>query len=203
MVLTYNKKRIKYIYQGRFKMRVISGSARGTNLETLDGNNTRPTLDRVKEALFNIIQNYVRDSIVLDLFSGSGALGIEALSRGAKHAIMCDKSNDAIKIINKNLIKTHLEEKSTVIKNDYKNALNSLTNKKFDIIFIDPPYAADIAVDSIKNIIELDLLSDDGIIILETDETERDLKGLEKIKCNVCDLRKYGRVSLIFLNRKG
>lgn len=92
-------------------MRVISGVARGTRLESLEGNNTRPTLDRVKEALFNIIQNDVRGTCVLDLFSGSGALGIEALSRGAKFCVLCDKSSDAIKIIKKNLEKTRIRGK--------------------------------------------------------------------------------------------
>ena len=92
-------------------MRIISGIARGTRLETLEGNNTRPTLDRVKEALFNIIQNDVREAYVLDLFSGSGALGIEALSRGAKFCVLSDKSSDAIKIIKKNLEKTRIRGK--------------------------------------------------------------------------------------------
>lgn len=184
-------------------MRVISGTARGTNLETLEGNNTRPTLDRVKEALFNIIQFDIIDASVLDLFSGSGALGIEALSRGAKTCVMCDKSYEAIQIINKNIKKTHLEEKTKVIKNDYKKALELLYGQKFSVIFIDPPYNLDIAVNSIKNIIELDLLTDDGIIILETDNEKRELENLNKLNVNVYDLRKYGRVTLIFLNRKG
>lgn len=184
-------------------MRVISGTARGTNLETLEGNNTRPTLDRVKEALFNIIQNQIVDASVLDLFSGSGALGIESLSRGATFCVMCDKSYEAIGVINKNLKKTHLEQKAKIIKNDYKKALNLLQEQKFDLIFIDPPYAADIAVDSIKDIIELDLLTDDGIIILETDNEKREIENLNKLNVNVYDLRKYGRVTLIFLNRKG
>lgn len=184
-------------------MRVISGIARGTNLETLEGNNTRPTLDRVKEALFNIIQCQIIDASVLDLFSGSGALGIEALSRGAKACTMCDKSYEAIKIINKNIKKTHLEEKAKVIKSDYKKALELLKNQKFNVIFIDPPYALNIAVDSIKAITELDLLEDDGIIILETDNEKRELENLNKLNVNVYDLRKYGRVTLIFLNRKG
>lgn len=184
-------------------MRVISGTARGTNLETLEGNNTRPTLDRVKEALFNIIQCYIVDAKVLDLFAGSGALGIEALSRGAKTCIMCDKSYEAIQIINKNIKKTHLEGKAKVIKNDYKKALELLQGQKFDVIFIDPPYALDIAVNSIKAIIEFNLLADDGIIILETDNEKRELENLNKVNVNVYDLRKYGRVNLIFLNRKG
>lgn len=184
-------------------MRVISGSARGTNLETLEGNNTRPTLDRVKEALFNIIQCEVIDANVLDLFSGSGALGIEALSRGAKFCIMCDKSYEAIEIINKNVRKTHLEEKAKIIKNDYKKTLELLQGQKFDLIFIDPPYALNIGVDSIKIITKLELLEDNGIIILETDNEKRELENLNKLNVNVYDLRKYGRVSLIFLNRKG
>lgn len=184
-------------------MRVISGTARGTNLETLEGNNTRPTLDRVKEALFNIIQCDIVDANVLDLFSGSGALGIESLSRGAKTCIMCDKSYEAIQIINKNVKKTHLEGKAKVIKNDYKKTLELLQGQKFDVIFIDPPYALDIAVSSIKYIIEFNLLADNGIIVLETDNEKRELENLNKLNVNVYDLRKYGRVSLIFLNRKG
>ena len=100
-------------------MRVISGTAKGTSLESLEGKKTRPTLDRVKEALFNILQNDIRNAYVLDLFSGSGALGIEALSRGARFCVMADKSSDAIKVINRNLQKTKLEENARVIKNDY------------------------------------------------------------------------------------
>lgn len=183
-------------------MRVISGTAKGTSLESLDGDKTRPTLDRVKEALFNILQNDIRNAYVLDLFSGSGALGIEALSRGASFCVMADKSNDAIKVINRNLQKTKLEKNAKVIKNDYIKTLDSL-NQKFDLIFIDPPYAQNIAVDAIKNIVELDLLTEEGIIVLETDEEERELENFKKINVNVYDLRKYGRVKLIFLNRKG
>lgn len=185
-------------------MRVISGIAKGTILYSLDGNTTRPTLDRVKEALFNIIQNNIYNAYVLDLFAGSGSLGIEALSRGANKAIFCDKSNNAIEIIKKNIEKTHIENKSQLIKQNYKKALQMLEGKyKFDLIFIDPPYADNIAVDAVSEIIEKDLLSEDGIIILETDDEERELKNLDNIDINVYDLRKYGRVKLIFLNRKG
>ena len=92
-------------------MRVISGIARGTKIKSIDSMSTRPTLDRVKEALFNILQNYIKNAIVLDLFAGSGALGIEALSRGAKRAYFCDINKEAIKIIKENLEKTRLIEK--------------------------------------------------------------------------------------------
>ena len=102
-------------------MRIIGGLARGTKLYTLEGMNTRPTLDRVRESLFNIIQNEIKDSILLDLFSGSGAIGLESISRGAKKAILCDKSKQAIQIINKNVEKLRYKEKVEVLCMDYEN----------------------------------------------------------------------------------
>lgn len=184
-------------------MRVISGSARGTNLYTLEGNNTRPTLDRVKEPLFSIIQTLIPNARVLDLFAGSGALGIETLSRGAEHAVFCDKSYKASEILKKNIEKTHLKERSTIITKDYLKALEQVKNEKFNIIFLDPPYKLNLAGKAVEKIIELDILSEDGVIIVETDEEKRDLDNLKKIKINIYDLRVYGRAKLIFLNRKG
>lgn len=184
-------------------MRVISGVAKGTTLYSLEGNNTRPTLDRVKEALFNMLQMRMQDAQILDLFSGSGALGIEALSRGAEKAVLCDKSKEAIKVIEKNLEKTRLKEKAIIVNNDYIKALEFLKEKyKFDYIFLDPPYAREMVKNAVNKIMELDLLKKDGVIIIETDEEERILKELQNINVNVYDLRKYGRVRLIFLNRK-
>ena len=185
-------------------MRVISGVARGTKLNSIDSTDTRPTLDRVKEALFNIIQNIIDDSIVLDLFAGSGAIGIECISRGAKKAYFCEKSHEAVKMIRQNMEKTRFTDKSEILQQDYKKALKnySVRNIKFDIVFLDPPYKNDIAVDAVQDIIELGLLEKNGVIIIETDEKERELKELEKLQVEVYDLRKYGRVNLIFLNRK-
>ena len=185
-------------------MRVISGVARGTKLNSIDSTDTRPTLDRVKEALFNIIQNIIDDSIVLDLFAGSGAIGIECISRGAKKAYFCEKSHEAVKMIRQNIEKTTFTDKSEILQQDYKKALKnySVRNIKFDIVFLDPPYKNDIAVDAVQDIIELGLLRKNGVIIIETDEKERELKELEKLQVEVYDLRKYGRVNLIFLNRK-
>ena len=94
-------------------MRVISGTAKGTKLNSIDDLSTRPTLDRVKEPLFSIIQAYIEEALVLDLFAGSGALGIETLSRGAKHCIFCDKSYQSIQMVKENIKKTRMEEKST------------------------------------------------------------------------------------------
>ena len=184
-------------------MRVIAGSARGTKLNTIDDVSTRPTLDRVKEPLFSIIQNYIYGSNVLDLFAGSGALGIETLSRGANHCVFCDSSFKTINILKENISKTHMDEKSTVIAMDYKKCLES-QKEKFDIVFIDPPYKKDIAVDAIKRIINLKLLAENAIIILETDEEERELNELKDIKeLEVYDKRKYGRVKLLFLHERG
>ena len=130
-------------------MRVISGTARGKKLNSLEGLETRPTLDIVKESIFNILQFNIKDTSVLDLFSGSGALAIEALSRGAKEAVLCDNSSKAVQIINKNLEETKLIDKAKVINSDYTEALNKLANenKKFDIIFLDPPYKSELALD--------------------------------------------------------
>ena len=183
-------------------MRVISGKARGTKLNTVDELTTRPTLDRVKEAIFNIIQNQIEDAIILDLFSGSGAIGIEFLSRGCEKAYLCDISKKVVNIINQNLEKTHLKENAVVYNSDYKKCLQDLKNKEiqFDIIYIDPPYKDDIAVDAVKKILEYGLLKEKGLIIIETDEKFRDIEELEKLDIQIKDCRKYGRANLIFIN---
>ena len=185
-------------------MRVISGTARGTKLNSIDSNETRPTLDRVKESLFNIVQNKIEDSVVLDLFAGSGSIGIEFLSRGTEKVYFCEKFHLATQMIIQNLEKTRLKSKSEILEMDFKKCLSKLSkdNIRFDIIFIDPPYKANFAVKAVNQIISLDLLKKDGIIIIETDEKERDLKELENLQVEVYDLRKYGRVYLMFLNRK-
>lgn len=186
-------------------MRVISGTARGTKLDSIDSLSTRPTLDRVKESLFNIISNKIEDSSVLDIFAGSGAIAVEFLSRGCAKAVLCDQSVEAIKVINKNLEKTHLKQNAKVINMDYKKCLQNLSdnNKKFDIIFIDPPYKADFAVDTVKIILSSRLLEKDGIIIIETDEQDRDIEELKELNVEIYDRRKYGRANLIFLIERG
>ena len=110
-------------------MRIISGKARGTKLYTLEGDTTRPTLDRVKESLFNIIQNQIIGCTFLDLFSGSGAIGLEAASRGAKKVILCEKNSNAIEIINKNIEKTHLKENVELNKTSFENLLKKINDK--------------------------------------------------------------------------
>ncbi len=188
-------------------MRVISGKARGTKLNSIESMDTRPTLDRVKESLFNILQECISNKNVLDLFAGSGALGIEALSRNADNVTFCDNNKQAIQMIKKNLEKTRLLEKSEIINLDYKECVKFLNtkNKKFDLIFLDPPYKDDIAIESLKLIVKNDLINNKGIIIIETDEVMRDLKELnyameiELRNIEIFDQRKYGRANLIFL----
>jgi len=130
--------------------------------------------------------------------------GIECISRGAEKAYFCEKSHTCSKMIYQNLEKTRFQEQSVVIEKDYKQCLKMLkeNNISFDIIYIDPPYRQNIAVESVKQILSLDMLKEEGIIIIETDDKERELEELEKINLNVYDLRKYGRVNLLFLNRK-
>ena len=186
-------------------MRVISGKARGTKLNTVNELTTRPTLDRVKEAIFNIVQNKIEDAIILDLFSGSGAIGIEFLSRGCEKAYLCDISKKVVNIINQNLEKTHLKEIAVVYNTDYKRCLQDLQkqNLQFDIIYIDPPYKDNIAVDAVKRILSYGLLKEKGLIIIETDEKNRDIEELEKLDIQINECRKYGRANLIFINWKG
>ena len=180
-------------------MRIISGKSRGTKLHSLEGDTTRPTLDRVKESLFNIIQNEIQESCFLDLFSGSGAIGLEFLSRGAKRAVLCDSSKDAIKIIKQNVQKTHFEEKVEVYNMEFTKLVERLQNQKFDIIYIDPPYATDFIKISLEKIIEYELVNENTKIIVETDDETRILNQIEKMDVEITDKRKYGRATIIFL----
>lgn len=180
-------------------MRIVSGTARGTKLYTLEGLTTRPTLDRVKESLFNIIQNDVQDSVFLDVFSGSGAIGLEAASRGAKKVILCDKSKEAINIINKNIEKTHLSKKVELYNLDYEILLKTKINENVDIVYIDPPYDSDFAIKSVDIFINQNLVNEDSKIIIETDNENQILDKLKKRQIEIIDKRKYGRAVLIFL----
>lgn len=185
-------------------MRIISGTMRGTKLYTLEGLNTRPTLDRVKEALFSKINYDLQDATILDLFSGSGALALESLSRGAKLSVICDSSHEAIKIIKQNIEKTRTQDRTIVLNCDYNKALEKVENEKmqFDIIFLDPPYKTDFAEDAAKRIIEKNLIKKDGTIILETDTKEKVLNNLDTNLLDIKDIKKYGRIFLLFLSRK-
>ena len=147
-------------------MRGITGKAKGISLKTPNGMATRPTADRVKEAMFSIIQFDIPAASVLDLFGGTGQLGIEALSRDAKRAVFVDEREDACKLIRENLKRTKFEQMGKVVRSDYLAYLRSC-REKFDIIFLDPPYAEVFLENSLKMITEIDILQSGGIIVAE------------------------------------
>ena len=174
-------------------MRVITGKARGITLKTPDGMQTRPTTDRVKEALFSIIQFEVPGATVLDLFGGTGQLGIEALSRGAKRAVFVDAAEPACRLIRENLKRTKLEQDAQVIKSDYLSYL-SRCREIFQIILLDPPYAEVFLENALKLITEIDILQSGGIIVAERPvgkELPWDFEGYTRSKDY-----KYGKVLL-------
>lgn len=179
-------------------MRIISGKCKGSLLYSLEGSNTRPTLDRVKESVFNILGNAFYDKEVLDLFAGSGALGLEALSRGAKSCDFVDMSKDAINIIKKNIDKCGMKEFSNVYQMDFRDILKK-SNKKYDFVFLDPPYSKDLGVEALK--ILSDLVSENCIIILESDSVDNIPDNIGVF--NKYDSRKYGRVIISFFEKEG
>ena len=185
-------------------MRVISGTARGTLLHSIEDIHTRPTLDRVKESLFNIIQNDIEDAVVLDLFAGSGALGLEAISRGAKKVFFCEKNRDAALVVEKNIEKTRFTDQAILIKADFEKAIMQIQNlkEKVDVVFVDPPYKTDLVKKSINALLDSKVLNKNFIIVVETDEPDRILEDIKNMDINIYDIRKYGRVSLLFLNHK-
>ena len=177
-------------------MKIISGKYKSRNIEgfTIDG--TRPTMDRVKESLFAMIQDYIDEASVLDLFSGSGNLGIEALSEGAKSITLVDSNYKAIKVINNNLKNIGITD-AKVLNMDYKKALESL-NEKFDIIFLDPPYKTNYIEESIKLITKYSILSNDGIIICESDSLD---KIIYDDNYNAIKDKKYGDKYIVILKK--
>lgn len=180
-------------------MRVIAGKARGTQLKTPEGMLTRPTIDRVKEALFSIIQFDLPGAAVLDLFGGTGQLGIEALSRGAKRAIFIDAQDAACRLIKENLKRTHFEQQGNVIRSDYLDYLNRCKDQ-YHIIFLDPPYAEVFLETALKRITEIDILLSGGIIATERPlgkELPVELEGFERSRDY-----KYGKVVLTFFRKQ-
>lgn len=178
-------------------MKIISGIYKGRTLQGFDIEGTRPTMDRVKESLFAMLQNNIRDSVVLDLFSGSGNLGIESLSEGAKKAYLVDSNHKAITTIKKNIDLLKVENVK-VLEMDYLKAIKELSSISFDIIFLDPPYKTDYIEKSLEKIEEFNLLKDDGIIVCESDSLDRIIfsKTYKSIK-----EKKYGDKYIVLLKK--
>lgn len=176
-------------------MRIISGKYRGKILKEFELSTTKPTTDRVKESIFNLIQFKVAESIVLDLFSGTGALGIEAISRGAKKVYLTDSNPQAIKLIKENL--KGIDGDFVVQQTDYETFLNNI-KIKFDVVFLDPPYKTDFGIKAIELLISKNLLHENAIIIFETSEDnnyEFSFDGFEIKK------KKYGKIIVFKMER--
>ncbi|MEE0867806.1 MAG: 16S rRNA (guanine(966)-N(2))-methyltransferase RsmD [Clostridia bacterium] len=179
-------------------MRVISGTVRGMKLLSPEGTGTRPTLDRVKESVFNIIMQEVNGATVLDLFAGSGALGIEALSRGAIHADFADSSSEAVDCIKKNISNAKFEDKSYVFYGDSFLFLEK-TRRVYDLIFLDPPYSANLVYKATEKLFENNLVDENSHIVLEWDYAD----GMPKFFSGFTPVKekKYGRVGIAILKK--
>lgn len=173
-------------------LRVISGCAKGHKLKTIKGSSTRPTSDKVKGALFNIIALRVENSIVLDVFAGTGSLGIEALSRGACSAVFFDKSPECCETIKENLAHTKLADRAEVYTTDFASGIEKLFKKgrRFDMILLDPPYNKNFIQETLKILIKNDIMKDDSIIIAE--HSTSDSLPVTAGKLELADTRKYG-----------
>jgi len=177
-------------------LRIIAGELKGRKLHSIDTKLIRPTSDMVREALFSILGNLVIDSRFLDLFAGSGGVGIEAYSRGAKEVVFVDSATESIRVLKKNLELTKILHETEVMNCDYSIAIDRLSSqgKEFDIVYIDPPYKMGIEIEAAKKIQEKKILAKDGIIIIEHEAKNLmpdTIDMLEKIK-----ERKYGNVRL-------
>lgn len=180
-------------------MRIIGGKHRGRVLTEFKGEAIRPTADRVKESVFNILSREIAGARVLDLFCGSGALGLECISRGAKEAVFNDCSKDSVAVLTANIKKLGEGEVCTVRALDYLACLSALQGK-FDIVFLDPPYRFDYGVKAAGEIARRGLLAEDGVIVYERDkpfeESAAEISGLL-----VADVRKYGKTYVSFLRK--
>lgn len=183
-------------------MRVIAGTARSLPLKTIDGVETRPTIDRIKETLFNMLQSDIHDSRFLDLFSGSGAIGIEALSRGAKEAVLVERSREACQCIRDNLKFTKLDDRAVLMEQDVLSAINKLNNKGvFDIVYIDAPYNQDLEKDVLIHLHNSSIIDEYSIIIIE-ESLEADMPYIEECGFDVYKIKKYKTNKHLFLKLK-
>ena len=168
-------------------MRIVAGKFRSRIIEAPEGLNTRPSSDKTRESIFNIINPYLFDAVILDIFSGSGALAIESISRGAKEATLIDNNSNSIECIKNNLNKLGIENQCFVLNDDY--TIIKTLNKTFDVILLDPPYKMDVFKDILQIINENNLLSENGIIVFESDFQHSIKQEVEGYKLKV---KKYG-----------
>ena len=181
-------------------MRVIAGTARRMQLETPDGRDTRPTQDIIKETLFNMIQFDIPGCVFADLCAGSGGIGIEALSRGAKTAYFAENGREPIRCIQENLRKTHFEENGVVLKMDVLSALRHIHEKQVDIIYLDPPYASDIVKNTMAMLAQMPYVTEDTVIIVET-SLDSDVDYMEDLGFTIYREKDYRSQRHLFIRR--
>ena len=172
-------------------MRIITGSARGTKLQTPAGDTTRPTAERVKEAVFSMIQFEIEGRRVLDMFGGSGQLALEALSRGAASAVICDTSSEAIKAIKANAVKTRLYDRCVILNTDAMRYAAGRSGEKFDIVFIDPPYASGLQQKALETLAQAGKIAPGGIVICESAEEADYLPDGFRVRRSTSYSKKY------------
>lgn len=182
-------------------MRVIAGTARSLKLKTPEGQDTRPTTDRIKETLFNILQKDLPDAVFADLFSGSGGIGIEALSRGAKHAYFVENNKNAIACIQENLRFTRLADQATVLKQDVLSALYGIHEKQVDILFMDPPYHTDMERTVLSALREMPYVTENTLLIVEA-ALDTDFSDMDSLGYEVTREKCYKTNKHVFLVRK-
>lgn len=187
-------------------MRIITGRARGVRLATLEGEQTRPTSERTKEAIFSMLQFDIAGTQVLDLFSGSGQMGLEALSRGAAHAVLCDASRLAVDVINKNAIKTKLAPMCEILCVDFETALRNMRRRNsFDLVFLDPPYAKGLLPQAIQALCRCHLLNEGARLVCESREFSDVFAGNRELEnCfEVIKATRYGVACVTLLRFRG
>ena len=179
-------------------MRIITGIARGTHLYTLQGDATRPTSERAKEALFSMLQNEVRGARVLDLFAGSGQLGLEALSRGAAHAVFVDGAKGAVEIVRRNAERTHLAPNAKIVQSDALAYLRGCREGPFDLVFLDPPYASGLLPGCLALLLSRALLSDGALIVTESGSAA-DVFGTDAELAEKFEIRKQNKYGIAYV----
>lgn len=179
-------------------MRIISGKARGSKLETIEGLDTRPTTDRVKESLFNLLQYDFYEKRILDIFAGSGALGLEGLSRGGQSAVFIDQNRACVEVVKKNLLKIRMTDQATVMQCDATSGIKRLESNTIDIVFMDPPYHKGLILPTLEALLDARVLSDSAVVVVEHEKMDvwEIPSGYELLKS-----RTYGITTLTILRR--
>jgi len=184
-------------------MRIISGEARGRTLFAPSGDQTRPTSDKIRGSLFNILNGCIQDAQVLDLFGGTGALALEALSRGAAHAVISDSSRTAVECIRRNaqnVLKDGLNDRALILKSDYRSAITVAGARRFDLVFLDPPYRMlDVYADAVSRLDRAGMLAEDAVIVAER-QVNAQVSFPEKFE--IYDTRTYGETAIDFVRRR-